>query len=178
MFPIEITSPNAIMVSAILATVGWLYAARRSRALSKKQQTINIILNANLNELFLSKRAKIAPYLIAGTIKETVLDQEDRELRSVLRDILNHYEFVAAGLRNGDFDEKLIKDSEKSTYTFLFKACERYIYTLRYDRERRAIYEHLEWVYIRWEKKPPNLIIRFLEIIRGKPFFGKQESLY
>ena len=90
-----------------------------------------------------------------------------------IRNILNHYEFVSAGLRNGDFDEKLIKDSEKSTYLSLYTCCEKYIWNLRDSRDRLSIYEHLEWVYQRWEIKKPNEFIIFVEWVRGKPIYGK-----
>ena len=110
------TPQTAILIGAILATVGWLYASRRTRTLSKKQHTINVILQANFSENFLLKRSNITPFLKEGNCPDDVLNGENESLRGNFRDILNHYEFVSAGLRNGDFDEKLIKDSEEHTY--------------------------------------------------------------
>ena len=163
----------AILIGAVLATTGWIYSGRRARTLAKKQHTINVILQANFNEKFLEKRAKIAPHMKNGCCPDGMLDGSEEELRVNFRDILNHYEFVSAGLRNGDFDEKLIKDSERSTYINLYKCCEKYIWNLRSGRKRMAIYEHLEWVHDRWEKSPPNFLVCFVEWSRGKPFYGK-----
>lgn len=166
----------AILIGAASATAGWLYTARRSRNLAKKQHTINVMLQANFNRDFLAARANIAPYLKSGSCPEEILNGEDEELCKNFRDILNHYEFVCAGLRNGDFDEKLIKDSERGTYLALYSCCQKYIWQLRDGRHRMTIYEHLEWVHNRWKVKPPNKFIRFIEFIRGKPFYGRMET--
>ena len=121
---------------------------------AKKQHTINVILQASFNEKFIGNRAKIAPHLNDENCPDDVLNGENEELRGNFRDILNHYEFVSAGLRNGDVDEKLIMDSEKSTYIKLYKVLQKYIWNLRDGRNRMTIYEHLEWVYNRWESNP------------------------
>jgi hypothetical protein len=42
----------AVLIGAALATVGWLYTARRSRVLARKQHTINILLQASFNKEF------------------------------------------------------------------------------------------------------------------------------
>ncbi len=172
---LEINTELAILTGAALASIGWIYTARRARTLSKKQHTINVILSANFNNDFLKKREKIAHYVKDKTCPKEIINGQDPDLKAVFRDILNHYEFVSAGLRNGDFDEKLIKDSEKSTYISLFECCEDYIWSLRDNRHRMSIYEHLEWLHNRWQVKPPNRFIQICEAIRGKPFYGKLE---
>ncbi|MEC5324427.1 DUF4760 domain-containing protein [Aurantimonas sp. A3-2-R12] len=170
------TPEYAILIGAALATTGWLYAARRARTLAKKQHTINVILQTNFNARFLDARAKIAPHLKAGTCPPDIMNGADEDLRANFRDILNHYEFVSAGLRNGDFDEKLVKDSERGTYISLYTCCEAYIWHLRDGRKRMTIYEHLEWVHRRWHKKPPNKFTRAIERVRGRPFYGKLDA--
>lgn len=166
----------AILIGAVLATAGWIYTGRRARGLAKKQHTINVILRANFSAKFLAKRQNIAPHVKAKKCPEALLDGSDEQLRRDFRDILNHYEFVCAGLRNGDFDEKLIKDSERGTYVSLYECCERYIWRLRDNRDRLTIYEHLEWVHRRWVIKPPNALIRFYERVRCKPIYGKMPN--
>ena len=169
------TTETAILIAAGLATVGWVYTARRARSLARKQHTINVILKTNFSERFLHSRSQIAPFLKADKCPKEIMNGENEELRAHFRDILNHYEFVSAGMRNGDFDEKLLKDSEKSTYLSLYRCCEPYIWGLRNNRQRMSIYEHLEWVHLRWETKKPGLIVCFIEWLRGKPFYGKLE---
>lgn len=78
-------------------------------------------------------------------------------------------------MRNGDFDEKLLKDSERSTFIRLFERCEKYIWHLRNDRSRMTICEHLEWLHQRLEKALPGLIQRAVEFLRRRPFYGTHE---
>jgi len=106
------------------------------------------------------------------------MNGQDPDLLDSFRLILNHYEFVAAGLRNGDFDEKLLRDTERSAFVNLFKECQEYIYKQRDGRKRRALYEHLEWVYERWETNRPSRFVRSIEWLWGRPLHPKRNSDY
>lgn len=170
------TPTYAILLGSILATVGWLYSARRARLLSRKQHTTSVILQANFNAQFLAARGAIAPHIKAGTCPQEVIDGGNEELRAHFRQILNHYEFVAAGLRNGDFDEKLLKDSERATYVQLFRCCQNYIWAMRDSRDRMTLYEHLEWVHRRWTDAPPRFAQRQWEFVKGRPVYGKTDQ--
>lgn len=165
-------SSTAVLIASALATTGWLYTARRARTLSKKQHTINAILQSNFNDRFLNSRAEISPHLRAGKCPEDLLTGGDENMVRSFRNILNHYEFLSAGIRNGDFDERLVKDSERGTFIALFSCCESYIWKLRNSRKRQTIYEHLEWIHDRWETRPPGMITRAIEWMIGRPFYG------
>jgi len=116
---------------------------------------------------------KLGPYLRDKTLPELEKD-EHKELREAVRMIGNHYEFMAAGVRNGDFDERLLKDSERGTIVMLFLGLHDYMWRLRNSRQRMAIYEHLEWLHNRWETKPPGRVRRISEWCVGRPFSGKR----
>jgi hypothetical protein len=61
--PKRYPATTAILVGAFAATIGWLYTGRRARMLSRKQQTITVILNSSSNERFIGQRDKIARLL-------------------------------------------------------------------------------------------------------------------
>lgn len=167
----------AILIGAALATLGWLYTSHRGRTLAKKQQTITVMMMANFNEKFLGSRAAITEYVKGNKkLPENIMDADHADLKAELRHVMNHYEFVAAALRNGDLDEKLVKDSERSTLLMVYGNLEEYIWSLRTGRDRESIYEHLQWIHNRWEKKPPSFIIKFFEFLRGKPFYGSTKN--
>ncbi|MBA3447801.1 MAG: DUF4760 domain-containing protein [Pseudaminobacter sp.] len=166
----------AVLIAAGLATTGWIYAARKARTLARKQHTINVLLQASFNKEFLEARNALSPHLKACVFPEDVSRGENEPLRAQFRSILNHYEFVAAALRNGDFAERLMFDSERASAMALYKCCETYIWNQRSNRDRMALYEHLEWLYIRWEKEPPGRIQRCFEFLRGAPLYGKRNS--
>jgi hypothetical protein len=164
---------TAGLIAAGLATCGWLYAARRARTLSRKQHTITVLLQANFNQDFQSHIKTIRAFLIAQNLPANLDDQEDVHLAA--RRLLNHYEFIAAGLRNGDFDERLVMDSERSAILRLYQACKPYIWSLRTDRNRMSIYEHLEWLHVRWTKEV-GIFQRFCEWAMQRPFAGKRHN--
>jgi hypothetical protein len=157
----------AILITGFLATIGWIFTARRTWALSRKQHTINIILQANFDDGFLADRDTVAPLIREGNV--TVAMVRTRQLEVKLRRVLNHHEFVAAAVRAGDIEEGVLKDSEESLYIELFEACGDYIREQRAMNDRPTLYEHLEWLHARWSLDPPNPIQRFWERIAERP---------
>lgn len=167
----------AILLGAALATIGWAFTARWNRRLSRKQHTINVILQANFNSGYLNARSAIAPMVKEGKCPDGVLDGTDSDTIKQLRRILNHHEFVAAGVRNGDLDEFLLRDTERAAYVELYGVCDKYIWSMRDGRSRQSLYEHLEWLHARWTDKPPSRWQRAYEGIIGKPHFGERAKL-
>lgn len=170
------STENAILIAAVLATLGWLYTGRRARNLARKQHSMNLLLQASFNNDMRNALHELSPHLRACKIPNVESEQDENILKK-LRFLLNHYEFVAAGIRNGDLDEELIRDSERGTILTLFECSKDYIESLRNTRRRRAIYEHLEWLHKRWETHPPNPVVRFAERCRGRPFKGRVERV-
>ena len=101
---------HAALIASGLATCGWLYTARRARALSRKQHTISVMPQASFNKEFQDQINLIRQYVLDQNLPVDLSGKE--RVHSAARRVLNHYEFVAAGLRNGDFDERLVIDSE------------------------------------------------------------------
>lgn len=168
---------TAVLIGAGLATCGWLYTARRQRSLSRKQHTINVMLQASLNKEMRDALGAVAPMLrLRQCAPDLPTNEERADLWKAVRLLLNHYEFVAAGLRNGDFYERLVKDSERGTIIAIAATCEQLIFQLRDTRARQSTYEHLEWLRTRWEKKPPGWLQRALEWAIGRPLPARRNK--
>ena len=164
----------AALISAALATCGWLYAARRARTLSRKQHTVNVQLQASFNADFQTCLKILGAHILSKQDHSKIA--LDETLRIATRRILNHYEFIAAGLRNGDFDEQLILDTERSTVIQIYDGCKEYIWSLRDDRKRMSTYEHLEWLADRWNNPNPRRLRAFVERLRQRPFQGQRHN--
>lgn len=150
--------------------MGWLYAARKQRTLAKKQHTLNVILTARNSSDFTAAQTAIRPCIIAKTCPDFVNNEHaDKESYRI---VLNHYELLAAGIRNGDFDERMVKDIQRGTLVAVWEACEANIFRMRTARKRSTTYEHFEWLHRRWETHRPGWIRRFAEWIKGSPFGG------
>lgn len=171
------STQDAILVGATLATVGWMYNARKVRTLARKQHTINIMIKGNFDELMRKSHTKISKYIQNQEPWPDRKSQEYTDLLPSLRYILNHYEFISAGIRRGDLDENLVIDAERGTILSAFESAQGHIFEVRNSRRNQAIYEHLEWIHKRWEQKPPNKIMRLCEGAKGSPFAGKKTDV-
>jgi hypothetical protein len=170
-----ITAPLAALTGAGLATCGWLYTARRARALAKKQHTVNVMLQASFNAEFQAAVRTIGPFVRNGNLMDLAQPGKETEVFAFRR-VANHYEFMASGLRNGDFYERLIRDSERASIVTFFEKSEQYIRSLRNVRRRIAIYEHLEWLADRWERKRPGRMQKCFEWVIGRPLPGRRAN--
>ncbi|MEH6699387.1 MAG: DUF4760 domain-containing protein [Brevundimonas sp.] len=163
---------HAVLIAALFATCGWLYSGRKARTLAKKQHTLNVILQATFNKEFRDAQAVVRPCLIAKQCPD--IHHPANPEREAFRMVLNHYELLAAGIRNGDFDERMVRDTQRGSLIDAYEVCENVIFKMRDARRRQTVYEHLEWLHSRWEKSPPNPIVKFFEFFRGAPFSGKR----
>lgn len=163
----------SIVISAVVAILGWLYAARRQRNLSRKQHTFNAVLWGSTNDRYIAAMDKIRPRMQAGQpIQVVALDDAEQ---TAVRFLLNHYEFIAAAIRIGDIDEQLFKWAERSIVVLLFTVFEPYVYTRRSDRNRDTMFEHIEWLKRRWTQTLP-WYKRWIEAMRAKPTFGPKRN--
>lgn len=66
-------------------------------------------------------------------------------------DILNNYEFMAAGIHEGAFDEEIFKRMKCSLIIKDWEILEVYIVALRRREERPKLFKELEWLANRWK---------------------------
>lgn len=67
--------------------------------------------------------------------------------------ILNHYEFIASGIREGAFDEKIYKRMQYGLVTRDWESLNGYIADLRKARAHKTLFQEFEWLGKRWKKK-------------------------
>ena len=172
-----VASPNALVLMAgiVFATCGWLYAARRQRTTMRKQHTFNALMAATFENKYQDALDDCRQHLSAGVFPD-LSDGQNEQLRKSVRFLMNHYEFLAAGIRNGDIHEKLLKDSERGTVVRLFETAENcgYVTTVRNRRKRQTIFEHLEWLYERWEERPVPWWQFAFEWLINRPLYYRQ----
>jgi hypothetical protein len=72
--------------------------------------------------------------------------------------VLNTHEFVAAGIREHAYDEKLYKRMQCSTILRDWDALCGFVYEFRRKVNKVTIWQEFEWLANRWKKDPikPN----------------------
>jgi hypothetical protein len=74
---------------------------------------------------------------------------------AALRYLLNYFEFIAVGIRYGDLDEKLLKNTLRGILCGVYEAAGPLVTQRRQapagsKAEKSKTFEHLEWLYTRW----------------------------
>jgi hypothetical protein len=158
-------TPAVVMAAAMLATIGWIFQRDASLLVSRKQHTLNILLQMRQSEVFNRHRANVLSEYPGETevrpedVENLVRKREDpasygitdtgKEKVSIIESILylgNYYEFLAASMFEGDLDEYLLRRSIRGLAT-------------RYYTKVLPVLEH-------YRKTHPNSYIEFSSLNR------------
>jgi uncharacterized protein DUF4760 len=104
----------AILISAALATAGWLWNGHLQRLANRRQHTYAIILKQQDDELYDGSLMTLRRLAKTSLTKRTFAKLTDKDINH-LDYILNYYEFLAASIWCGDIDERLIKMCDETT---------------------------------------------------------------
>ncbi|WP_431152245.1 DUF4760 domain-containing protein [Acidovorax facilis] len=144
------------VVVAIMVWIGTSYVTMRNLV---KQHTINTLLQSRLsatymenaralNKGFFGKHGELIPLT-----QEEVINPPAEVNLQALNYMLNYFEFIAVGIRHGDLDESVMKNSLRGIVCSVFCVAENYIHTRRSDvrdPSKARTYEHLCWLHARW----------------------------
>lgn len=156
--------------SVCTALAGWIFSAYISLHNSIKQHTFNILLQTRLNGTFQDHKDNIFRVFSENNKLTPILKRDIEEYNSdsihfehdkakAFRGIdflLNHYEFIAAGIHHGDLDEPLLKSCLRGVVCEIFLNTEHYRQYLRGEdrcncKINKKLLEHLYRLYERWK---------------------------
>lgn len=148
--------------AALVALAGWMIQAWISVRNSRKQHTMNVLLQTRLNPQFADHANRISKKFPAGapiTYKEITKPENEAEYDSV-RWVLNYYEFIAAGISHGDLDEPLMMDCICTQMSLFCGRAEDVIQCLREEdaqgnpsQARARVLKSLRQLLPRWREK-------------------------
>lgn len=82
------------------------------------------------------------------------LDDTDSETYKSVLKLLNHYEFIAAGICEGAFDETLYKRMQFTIIVRNWRALCGFIEEMRNKKNTPTLFQEFQQLAKRWEKKP------------------------
>ena len=141
----------AILVSILIAT----YIVYNNEKLAKKRATIDLVLHQK-NDTDLSSALDLLRALdmdIGLAEYASMENKESSEYKAILV-VLNHYEFVATGIKEKAFDENVYK---RMVYGILVRdwvALKGFVAEIRQSRNRNTLFQEFQWLAERWIKKP------------------------
>lgn len=137
-------------ISALVA----LYSIHRNTQVSRKRATVDLVLHQK-NDQALSKANKLVnPLLKSNRITSFADDsQKDTAERAAILDILNNYEFIAVGMREGAFDLQVYIRMSYGTVTRDWKCFEPFVCHLREVHQRPTLFQEFEWLHSKFKQK-------------------------
>ena len=85
--------------------------------------------------------------------KKNVLNKDGQDIKDIVVNLLNNFEYVATGVNLGIFDEKVAKKLWKSKLIYAYKMFKNYINHLRTEHNWKNVYIELEKLANKWEKE-------------------------
>lgn len=154
---------GAFVISAFAASGALFYNARQVRLLrqqniasekhAKSRATVDIVLHERGDDTFKNARklyAKLRESKISLTTYACGNGDEHQDEKSAILQILNNYEFLAAGIRCGAFDEDIYKRMKRSLLVRDWDALSAFVHELRVKQQHPALFVEMEWLANRW----------------------------
>jgi hypothetical protein len=143
----------AAIIGVYLAAVGWLTSAIVTVRNSVKQHTITTLLQTRLSTTYMDKAMKALDFYLqsayssfnpapAAVVKASA-SKNDIEY------VLNYFEFLAVGIREGDLHENVLRLSMRGIVVRFTRTSSDYIQALRQDNGPLT-FANLLWLYSRW----------------------------
>jgi len=166
--PVKLTKPNwLLLVGVVAAVMGWLVSSFITLRNSIKQHTINTLLQSRLSTHYQQQAKVINQTFFAPGMPlndpvplEFLLDPDEpnRNALEAVNYVLNYFEFCAVGIKHGDLDENLMRQTMRG---IIRRLCSRMMPYIRYTRgedengnlkQPTTQFEHIKWLLKRWEK--------------------------
>lgn len=141
----------AVLISATMATAGWLYSGRVQRLMSRRQHTYQIIIRQQ-DDAKVGAALTLLHKIRASSSPPRLTDPLDADKIEIIDFLLNRYEFIAAALWCGDIDENLLRRCDKSRMIALTTVLAGYISDKRTNNSQQSLWRNLEHISERWQR--------------------------
>lgn len=155
---LQLISNALILLGVVVATVTIIYNIR----IAKKTQTANFLFESRQDKHYLESLHVLKKVHRSGKsfrsyvfpCEGRVISEEEITERRKLQYILNFYERVAVSIREGIYNEKMVKRASFSTIMETYGIAEPLINAIREYNKSETTYQEFEWLVKRWRAKP------------------------
>lgn len=149
---------GAFLISAIAGVAVIYYNGKQGRTkalidLIIQQKTDHKLLEATALVFHLHRQnTQFSRYVTPD------LRPEEKATREAIIMVLNNHEFIALGIRQGAFDERIYKRMQCSNVLKVWDAARGFVHEVRRMEQKDTFFQELEKLAERWKKSPikPN----------------------
>lgn len=150
------TSTILVLLGTLTAVLGWLFTNRGQALTAIRSHSIQTLMASRLSEAY-TQQVEIATEFYCIKKKEKgqsyCLTYEEynaleQKQRNAINYLLNYFEFISVGIRFGDLDEKLMKNSLRTIIKNNYEFFEDVI--KQKQQNSPSLYEHLTSLKKRW----------------------------
>ena len=142
-----------LVIAALIAVISILSVF----ITAQRKQAIDMILSIRQDKQLTDGLALIARLHIAkddNILKYSEHDMRGHETTVLIQYVLNHYEFVAVGIRQSIYSEQIVKASSYTTIVKLYDRALPFISNVRKANQTPTYYQEFECLAKRWKDKP------------------------
>lgn len=139
----------AIVIAALWATLGWLYAARKNREALRDQQTYALLQRHNEWPKFDENLLRVREMIRANDLP-VPSDKARLDDIKILDFILDYYEYLSSSVWLGYISEDMLKECELSRIENISSKLSVYIKANRIESASDEIWLNLQLLAARW----------------------------
>lgn len=137
-------------ISAVIA----LAAVRYNFTINRKKATVDLMLEQKRNPSLGKARMAVLNLNSKCSLTQYADNQyKGTEERDAILLVINNYEFIATGIREGAFDRNLYKRMNYSTVMHDWKALKPFVYEMRKIHDISTIFQEFEWLADKFRKR-------------------------
>jgi hypothetical protein len=147
------------VMGLMFAIAGWVCSALITFRNSVKQHTVGVYVQSRLSSPYaeISRRVNLKHFSmgsLVGPIPQSYFtNKNNAEDMYDINTILNYFEFIAVGIRQGDLDESILKNTMRGMISNMCAKTSLYVAYIRTGRGSvgtARTFEHLLWLNDRW----------------------------
>jgi hypothetical protein len=142
------------LVLAVSAIAGiWIIGASKKQ--EKRRATIDLVMDQKRDQVLVAARRLIMALHEGGenNFAKYLEDHTSEEYKAILF-VLNAYEFVGSGVREGAFDEDTYKRLRHANVLRDWDNLCPFVLAFRKQKGIKALFQEFEWLVKRWRKNP------------------------
>lgn len=150
---------NALVLFGVLVAIGAIFYNVRT---AKKTQTAIFLFESRQDQQYIESLHVLKQAHRSGKSFRSyvfpcdgkAITEDDLAERRKFQYILNFYERVAVSIREGIYNEQMIKRTSYSTVIETFEIADSLIKAIRESINSETAYQEFEWLVNRWKKAP------------------------